>query len=1151
MITFIRITLRISLFILLLWTGRQSYAQTSNSQFGQNRVQYHQFEWSFYESEHFNTYFYIGGQDLGKFVIQDAEKELKDISALLDRQTRNKIDILVYTDITDANMSNIGIQNEEKNIGGTVKVLDNKIILYFDGCHEHMRQMLREGITRIFIQQIGQGSNFQEVVQNVVMSALPAWITNGLAKYIAYGWTHEDDAKFRTEIRAGRFVKFKRLSSSDAAFLGKAFWNYVVQQYGKATLSNLVYLMRINRTVESAFLFALGHTVNESINSCMKYYVTQYNEQLKDRVMPDPRNKMAIRTKKNLDYYHLELNDNGKQLAYASNDIGRQKLHLYDIEKKKGKVLLRMGFKTQSQLTDHSYPLIAWEPGGKKLAALFEKRDKIKLLFYDLEKKKKDIKPVTKFQKVFSMSYGTDRNTLLLSAMQKGQCDIFTYQINNNTTVQLTNDMWDDLDPVFINAGDQRGIMFRSNRLSDTMNNEKMEKKLPLGPYNLYFYSPLIGNGLYAKVTYQSGVQYGSQQNLGHNYYTFLGNESGISNRYIGRFEKDFWYNAVTWYYSDTSNEIFDSITLNENLPIDSVLDMSALKVTGSNKFPVYKVKGVNFPVSNSGLDILEQSICRAKGQSANLHYNGRKYEFYLEAIDTGITEFQSIKLQSVPLGREPDTKANLQGVKAQENVPMVLDKEPEPAGKYFQSDFDFMDQSFRLDSTLRVTELISATSTAPVMGSGFRYSKIQPYFVKMMTDRAAFQIDNSLLMTRYAPFNPGNPVYPSPMLGGLFKLGITELMEDHRIYGGFKIPTNLSGSEYFLTYDNVKRRLDRKLTFYHSNQPTTSNNPLVPFDTVRISPENLPLRYSMKTNYLELQMKYPFDPIQSLRFGIAYRNDKYVYKSENLQSLRLPNYTTNWVTLKLEYVFDRTFDLATNIKEGTRFRLFTEFHKEIPTKDTKIGTLQMNLPRWNNAYFGIIGADFRHYQKLYKHIILATRLSWSTSYGNRKMIYYLGGVDGALMPKFNTTTPINTEYKYAFQSIATDMRGFDQNIRNGNSFVLLNAELRVPIFSTLINSPIRSEFIRNFQLVGFTDVGTAWEGFNPFTRSNPLFKDVYQNTNVSMSVFQYRSPVVAGYGFGFRTSLFGYFLRTDLAWGYDGAKSTGPKIHFSFNMDF
>jgi outer membrane protein assembly factor BamA len=132
-------------------------------------------------------------------------------------------------------------------------------------------------------------------------------------------------------------------------------------------------------------------------------------------------------------------------------------------------------------------------------------------------------------------------------------------------------------------------------------------------------------------------------------------------------------------------------------------------------------------------------------------------------------------------------------------------------------------------------------------------------------------------------------------------------------------------------------------------------------------------------------------------------------------------------------------------------------------------------------------------------------------------------------------------------------MRGFDYNIRNGNSYALINTEIRFPVFATLINAPIRSEFIRNFQLVGFTDVGTAWEGKNPFAHDNPLFQETIRegNSPIAVNVYQYRSPVVAGYGFGFRTSIFGYFVRTDLAWGYDGNKVTGPKVHFSFNLDF
>jgi hypothetical protein len=344
-------------------------------------------------------------------------------------------------------MSNVGLYGgmDDRNVGGTVKVNDSKIFLYFDGNHDHLQAQLREGIVRVYIKRISQGSNFQEVMQNFVMSSLPTWYTDGLAKYLGSGWNYEDDAKFSAEIKAGRFRKFKKLEREDAAFLGKAFWNYIVKQYGKSTINNLVYLTRVNRTVESAFLLSLGKTVNESINACMKYYTAKYAEQAKDKSYPSKDEFLPIKTKKNTDYYQLHVNPDGKSLAYVSNQIGRQKLHIYDLKEKKDKVVLRLGFKTQNLLTDHSYPLIDWEPEGKKLAIIYERKDEIKLMTYDLKSHKKLKNGVTKFQKVFNMSYGSDKNTLLLSAMQKGQCDIFTYQINNTNVNQITNDIWDDL----------------------------------------------------------------------------------------------------------------------------------------------------------------------------------------------------------------------------------------------------------------------------------------------------------------------------------------------------------------------------------------------------------------------------------------------------------------------------------------------------------------------------------------------------------------------------------------------------------------------------------------------------------------------------------------------------------------------------------
>ena len=163
-----------------------------------------------------------------------------------------------------------------------------------------------------------------------------------------------------------------------------------------------------------------------------------------------------------------------------------------------------------------------------------------------------------------------------------------------------------------------------------------------------------------------------------------------------------------------------------------------------------------------------------------------------------------------------------------------------------------------------------------------------------------------------------------------------------------------------------------------------------------------------------------------------------------------------------------------------------------------------------------------------------------------------MGGVDNWIMAKFNNETPIDYDRGYTYQTLATNMRGFQQNIRNGNNFVVINSELRFPVFSYLLNRPINLQFIKNFQVVAFGDIGTAWTGWNPYNPSNSLYTSHYHDGNLDISVTKLKEPIVGGVGLGLRTSILGYFVRGDMAWGFeDGHFNKKPQFYLSFNLDF
>ncbi|MEX2589715.1 MAG: hypothetical protein WD334_05865, partial [Chitinophagales bacterium] len=164
--------------LLSIWQNKL-IAQGTNETFGQNAVQYKEFEWQYFDSENFRTLFYLGGQDLGKYALQYAEKVLPEIEDQLEWKLNRKTHILVYNDLSDLNQTNIGHGLELNNTGGVTKIIGNKIFVYFNGDHGNLEKQIRQGIARVMMNHILFGSNFQEVLQNAVLLNLPEWFTNG------------------------------------------------------------------------------------------------------------------------------------------------------------------------------------------------------------------------------------------------------------------------------------------------------------------------------------------------------------------------------------------------------------------------------------------------------------------------------------------------------------------------------------------------------------------------------------------------------------------------------------------------------------------------------------------------------------------------------------------------------------------------------------------------------------------------------------------------------------------------------------------------------------------------------------------------------------------------------------------------------------
>ena len=220
-----------------------------------------------------------------------------------------------------------------------------------------------------------------------------------------------------------------------------------------------------------------------------------------------------------------KISPSGEYIAWVVNDMGQYRITLYDVKTKKTKKIIKKEYKLD-QITDYSFPLIAWHPSGKILSYIIERKGKILLNLYNLETKKTEVIQMFNFEKILDFSYSDDGLKLVMSAYNKGYSDIYIHNLAAHTNKQITNDFADDLNPRFINNSED--IIFSSNRNKSQINS-KLGVDIELNTsHDIFIYNVKSNNKELTRLTKTPYIDETNPFSIKENIYSFLSNQNGI-----------------------------------------------------------------------------------------------------------------------------------------------------------------------------------------------------------------------------------------------------------------------------------------------------------------------------------------------------------------------------------------------------------------------------------------------------------------------------------------------------------------------------------------------------------------------------------------------------------------------------------------------
>ena len=158
-------------------------------------------KWQYYQTTNFNTYFYENGKTIANYVAQVAESELSGIEQFVEYGLQRRANIVIYNHFDELQQSNIGLNLDWQTTGGITKLVNNKMVIYFDGDHANLRKQIRQGIARILVDNILFGDDLGEFATNQALLDLPKWLVDGYVDYVAEEWSpqYDNDLKLAME----------------------------------------------------------------------------------------------------------------------------------------------------------------------------------------------------------------------------------------------------------------------------------------------------------------------------------------------------------------------------------------------------------------------------------------------------------------------------------------------------------------------------------------------------------------------------------------------------------------------------------------------------------------------------------------------------------------------------------------------------------------------------------------------------------------------------------------------------------------------------------------------------------------------------------------------------------------------------------------
>lgn len=1087
--------------------------------FGKNRVQYEDFEWRYIQSTHFDVYYYgEKNYELAEFSAKSIESAYKQLSEDFNHQISNRITLIIYdshNDFSQTNVVNLPVNTE--GIGGVTDKMKNRMTVPFTGDYASFRHTLHHELVHAVFNDMFYGGSLNSIIRNNIQLQFPLWFEEGLAEYTSQGWDTYTDMFIRDAIINNYLPPIQYISGYTSYRAGQSIWNYIVEEYGRQKIAEILQRIKSSRSVEYGLQQALGLNIEDLSEVWQDALQERYYPEVAERERTDV---IATQLTKRGDFgshnTSPSISPQGDKVAFITNKRGYFDIvAISAIDGKYLKTIIRGEDDPEFEELNILNPNISWSPDGRKIAISTKSkgRDDIAIIDYETGNVQKIEFP--DLDAIASIAWSPDGNKIAFDGNVGPYQDIFVYNFNTKKVTNVTGDFFSDMQPAW--SEDSEYIYFVSDRGEKTrLHNYTVDYDL-LSDESLYqtdIYRVKLGAGTATQLTNTPLWNEEAPKTTRAGRLVFLSDKNGIQNIYEFNLE------------TRTSSPLTNFQTGASQISISGDGSRIALNSVNKGYLDIFLLRS---PFDRKKESELSKNYWAQRRASEPLGVRVPATKYAREMFTTGLSSNENGLLDDVSVADEEADSVAQTGA-GQRQV------EEEEADT---SEIDFRNYVFSTevieDTTLVLEDIESFNPENNTTEDG----RFQPkkYRLKFSTD---ISYNPSIVASTYGSY-------------ALTQFIISDLLGDHQIALGTNFVTDLRNSDYSLQYGYLKNRTNWYFSYFHSSRQYQT-----------FFGENIRFR----TFGGVVNAQYPINKFKRVDVGFSamgitrdYSSVSDLYAGYSFGGGDFDNERSIFLYPELIYTNDQTLPGFITPRGGNRYSI--GFSGSPGVGD--------NAPQ-----FASVLADFRKYFNLGARYSFAVRASGAASVGPDKQTYFMGGRLGWINQRFNQNGLSYDKLTDSFFTVpALPVRGYAYNSIYGSNFSLVNAEFRFPLFAAVIPGAIPILPLYNITGTAFVDVGSAWgERINYDLRDengNPIINDAKLDFKVAqeeIGIYQLRDQngnvvgtgeapyldgdLLIGAGFGLRTIVFGLPFRYDVGWPYEREGFKSKPIHyFSIGIDF